>query len=137
MLFRSVPKPTMSLLQRLTADSTFSDAPSAPTDDSVYKFDFLQDVADIDYSSLPLVGDTASTSVKPPMLESNLKTPSHERVTADQPAATLPEHILSDALNPVLNSLPRVPSFRAHKRNLARTNDDNSTDLSDSPTVEI
>ena len=118
MLFRSmtkpfdlVPKPTMSLLQRLTNHSAPSDAPPTSNDDSVYKFDFLQDVADIGYSSLPLVGDTTSTSVKPPTPDSNLKSSLPDRVPAVQPAAALPEHVLHDTLDPILQSLPRVQSF--------------------------
>ena len=108
--FDRVPKPTMLLLQRLTASSTFSDAPSAPTDDSVYKFDFLQDVADVDYTSLPLVGDTVSTSVKSPMLEGNLGAPSQEIATAGKPLVTLPEHILDDDLGLVPDSVhPLIP----------------------------
>ena len=131
--FDRIPKPTLSLLQRLIAPPTSSDVPSASTNDSAYKFDFLQDVADVAYASLPLVGDTDSTSVKSSTSGNNLKVPPRTDATItseDQPSVTLPEHIIDDDLDLVPDSLPRVPSFRAHKRNMARTPNDNPTKLS-------
>ena len=80
-----------------------------------------------------MVGETDSTSVKSTTLAGNLKVPPptvDHTTSKNKPSITLPEHIADNNLDIVLASLPRVPSFRAHKRNMVRTSDDPSTELS-------
>ena len=114
--FDRVLKPTSTLLQRLTTPPTSSDVLSSVFDNA-YKFDFLHDVADVAHESLPLIGTTDSKL--PPVLD---------HLTSENTSSTHDHgHIDDDNLSKVLDTLPRIPSFRAHQRDIVRTSNNDPT----------
>ena len=117
--FTHVCKPP-SLLERLTKKQTTSNVPSASVPDTDYKFDFLFDVTDVDTGSLPIIGRSDPT---PPPLTDRL-------ASATKSSDTVGQNVDDNNLNLVLGQLPRVPSFRANKRDAVRQSGDSSTELS-------
>ena len=117
--FTHVCKPP-SLLERLTKKQTPSDVPSASVHDTDYKFDFLFDAADVDIGSLPIIGRSAPT---PPSTNDPL-------ASATKSPDTVGQNVDETNIDLVLGQLPRVPSFRANKRDAVRQSDASPNKLS-------
>ena len=111
--FTHVRKPP-SLLEHLAKKQTPSDVPSASVHDTDYKFDFLFDVADVDTRSLPIIGGSDPT---PPPIADHL-------ASATKSSDTVGQNVDDTNLDLVLGQLPRVPSFRANKRDAVHPSGD-------------